>query len=460
MKIISADMIGGDVTFSGVSIDTRSLSAGELFVAIPGPNYDGHNFLNEAKRKGASAAMVSKQIPAPLPILCVPDTRKALASLAAGWRQRFTLPLIALTGSNGKTTVKEMLAAILRQSHQVLVTQGNLNNELGVPLTLLRLSNSHEYAVIEMGANHLHEIEALTAIAQPDVALVTNVGDAHLEGFGSRDRIALGKSEIFSGLRESGVAVINRDDAYYELFAKKADVFRCISFGVHPASDIRLLPDTIESMLRDNRWITSFDVALAGEVVNIKLALAGRHNVQNALAAIAAAQAVNIPVADMVAGLASLTPVPGRMQIKPGIGEWSVIDDTYNANPGSVAAAVATLASLPGNRIFVMGDMAELGAEAAALHARIGAQSKEQGINRFYGVGALARYAVEGFGAGAKHYETQLDLINALIADLHSGCSFEANTILVKGSRSAGMERVVDALVTTPGNRVARSKMS
>lgn len=436
-----------DVTFSGVSIDSRSLAPGELFVAIEGPRFDGHDFVGAAHQSGAAAAMVSRTVEVPLPLLQVSDTRTALSALSKGWRQRYCNPLIAVTGSNGKTTVKELLAAILRLHHRVLVTKGNLNNDLGVPLTLLRLSDDDDYAVIEMGANHVAEIEGLSLLAEPDIALITNIGAAHIEGFGSIDNIAKAKAEIFSGLKEDGIAVINRDDKYYDYLAKQAAPYRILSFGENKHADVCLLSETISSSLREGEWQTCFDVVTAQGKMTIQLALAGRHNVQNAMAAIAVACALEISQTDIVAGLASMLPVSGRMQIRKGIGDWSVIDDTYNANPVSLDAAMQMLATLSGEKIVVMGDMAELGDDAIALHEEAGRIARAYGVNKLYGVGPLSAHAVTAFGAGAKHYPTQLELINDLITDLHSVCASQANTILVKGSRSAGMERVVDALV-------------
>ena len=448
MTIIQGEECSDEVTFSGVSIDSRKLEPGELFVAIEGPNFDGHDFVDVAHQRGAAAAMVSKSVECSIPKLQVANTRKALSSLSKGWRQRYSSPLVALTGSNGKTTVKEMLAAILGQHHRVLVTKGNLNNNLGVPLTLLRLSDLDDYAVIELGANHLTEIESLSLLAEPDVALITNIGVAHLEGFGSIDGIAQAKSEIFRGLKKDGIALLNRDDKYYEYMAEQANDYRQISFGGSQYADIRLQKDSLTSSLDENAWKTYFDVATPQGDMNIQLSLAGRHNVQNALAAIAVAVALEIPLADITSGLALMSPVSGRMQVRKGIGEWSVVDDTYNANPVSLNAALEMLSTLSGAKIVVMGDMAELGDEAVALHEQAGRIAREHGIDKLYGVGPLCVNTVKAFGAGAKHYDSQLELINDLITDLHSVCTCQANTILVKGSRGAGMERIVASLVS------------
>lgn len=448
MTIIQGEDCSADVTFSGVSIDSRALQPGELFVAIEGPNFDGHDFVDAAKKRGAAAAMVSKTVSSSIPKLQVADTRKALSSLSKGWRQRYNSPLVALTGSNGKTTVKEMLAAILRQHHRVLVTKGNLNNDLGVPLTLLRLSELDDFAVVELGANHLKEIENLSLLAEPDIALITNIGVAHLEGFGSIDLIAQAKSEIFCGLKKGGVAILNRDDQYYDYMSEQAGDYQQISFGSNERADIRLRKDSLSSVLDENVWKTYFDVTTPKGDIDIQLSLAGRHNVQNALAAIAVAVALEIPLADIASGLAIMSPVPGRMQIRKGIGEWSVVDDTYNANPVSLNAATEMLSTLSGVKIVVMGDMAELGDGADVLHEQAGRIAKQNGVNKLYGVGPLCANAVKAFGEGAKHYDSQLELINDLITDLHSVCTCQANTILVKGSRSAGMERVVASLVS------------
>lgn len=460
VTIIEGAGESADVSFAGVSIDSRSLVPGELFVAIEGPNFDGHDYVLAAQQRGAAAAMVSKGVEATLPLLKVGDTRTALSLLAEDWRQRFSGPVIAVTGSNGKTTVKEMLAAILGQHHRVLVTKGNLNNELGVPLTLLRLSEDDDYAVIEMGANHVGEISKLSQLTRPDVALITNIGDAHLEGFGSRDNIAKGKSEIFQGLTKEGIAVINRDDAYYDRLAAAAKRNRQISFGEHENADVRLISQSLTCGLDDAEWRTRFDVDTPQGRISINLALPGRHNVQNGLAAIAAACAAGVSLQDIAKGLATIAPVAGRMQIKKGIGEWLVIDDSYNANPISASAAIKILADLSGTKILVLGDMAELGHEAVALHEGIGRLARDVGIKRFYAVGELSAHAAAVFGDGARHYSSQLELINDLITDLHSSCASHTNTILVKGSRSAGMERVVDALVaqTADADRMAMAR--
>ena len=441
-----------EVSFKGVSIDSRTLSQGELFVAIKGPNFDGHDYVNEAQRKGAAAAMVSQEIDSSLPVLRVGDTRKALSLLAKDWRRNFNLPLIALTGSNGKTTVKEMLAAILRVKHQVLVTKGNYNNDLGVPLTLSRLSEGDEYAVIELGANHLGEILQLSQLASPDVALITNIGTAHLEGFGSQDNIAMAKSEIFQGLSKQGVAVINRDDKYYDYLVERAGDACQISFGQHKNADVRLIASSVNIGYEHDRWSTYFELESPIGGLSISLGLSGRHNIQNALAAIAICCALEIDKQSVEQGLASLSPVAGRMQIKPGMGQWSVIDDTYNANPASLEAAIDVLAELEGKKILVIGDMAELGESSASMHESIGLSARHAGINKIYAVGDYSKEAALSFGKGGCHYASQLDLVNDLIADLHSDDRGEATTVLVKGSRSAQMERVVDALIVQDSN--------
>ncbi len=454
-SMIDALTSDGDVCFSGVSIDSRTVSKGEMFVAIKGPNFDGHDYILDAKQRGAAAAMVSRELEIELPMIQVADTKHGLAMLAKGWRQSYQAPLIALTGSNGKTSVKEMIGAILAVEHRVLLTRGNYNNDLGVPLTLLRLSEEDEYAVVELGANHLGEISHLSRLATPDIALITNIGNAHLEGFGSQDNIAKGKAEIFEGLSENGVAILNRDDAYYEQLSDSAKQFRQISFGAHKNADIRLKNNTLRASVKGCQWQTEFDVLTSDDDIHVKLNLAGRHNVQNALAAIAVSVALNISTASMIAGLASMQVVAGRMQLKPGLGQWTVIDDTYNANPKSLEAALDVLSTVEGKKILVVGDMAELGESSSQLHENIGRLARASGVTELYAVGEQSERAIESFGLNGKHYESQLNLVNDLIASLHRDNYENECTILVKGSRSAQMDRIVDALVIDGANNGA-----
>jgi UDP-N-acetylmuramoyl-tripeptide--D-alanyl-D-alanine ligase len=438
-RALNAEMLGSPDTaatgFRGVSTDTRTLNAGELYVALKGPRFDGHTMLETAAARGASAVMVEHEVPAPLPALKVDNTRKALGRLAGYWRSRFGLPLVAVTGSNGKTTVKEMLAAILRIEGEVLFTTGNLNNDIGVPLTLFRLDQGHRYAVVEMGANHPGEIAWLCDIAAPTIAAITVCAPAHLEGFGSVEGVARAKGEIVSGLRPDGVAVLNAEDRYLPLWRELSAGRRVLSFGIDKPADV-----TAANITADG-FCTRFDLGLPEGAVTVDLPLPGRHNVMNALAAAAAAHAAGIAAQNIRAGLEAVRPVHGRLERLAGLNGCTVIDDTYNANPASLQAGLAVLRGLPGAHWLVLGDMGELGAEARQLHREAGAAARDSGVARLYGVGPLTVAAVEAFGGGARHYAD----VDALTAALRTDLDDEVS-LLVKGSRAMQMDRVVAAL--------------
>jgi len=435
VEVLGARLLGDDGVFHGVCTDSRYLRAGELFVALAGPRFNGHDHVHAAAARGAVAAMVSHVVKTELPQLVVGDTRLALGDLASHWRGRFAIPLIAVTGSNGKTTVKEMLAAILGRHAPVLATEGNLNNEIGVPLTLLRLDHEHGAAVVEEGASRPGDIAYLTRISQPTVAVVTNAAGAHLAGFGSLEGVARSKGEIFTGLPADGIAVINADDAFAELWRDLAGTRRTLTFALEAEADVR------------GDWQSGQALSVrtpAGEL-QLSLPLPGRHNAMNALAATAAALASGIALADIAAGLATLQPVPGRLSSRRGPGGSSLLDDTYNANPASLAAALAVLTAEPGEHWLALGDMAELGDDAAGQHAAAGRLAADAGVSRLYAVGELSRHAVEAFGdrAGvlALHFASRDDLIERLQEDLRSSV-----TLLVKGSRAARMDEVVTVL--------------
>jgi UDP-N-acetylmuramoyl-tripeptide--D-alanyl-D-alanine ligase len=438
-----AQSVGGQLHYAtqpesivcqGISTDTRHLPAGALFVALHGPNFDGHDFLAAAQQQ-AAAALVTHPQPLDLAQIVVPDTLVALGRLAAGWRQRFAGQVIALTGSNGKTTVKEMLASILAAapSATVLATQGNLNNHIGVPLTLSQLGGQ-DYAVIEMGANHSGEIATLTRLAQPQVALITNAGPAHLEGFGSLEGVARAKGEIYQGLLPNGIAVINADDRYADYWRELNAQRRCLTFGLQPSAQVWaevLAPQCLR-------------LHIAHQSTEIRLPLPGRHNVLNALAAAAAAHALGVDLTQIQTGLQHIQPVAGRLQCCTGPRGSVLLNDTYNANPASLQAGLAALLEYPGPHWLVLGDMAELGVEAEALHALVGQQAREQGIQRLFTLGVLSQAASRAFGSNGQHYLTLQPLLTALQqAVQHSKL---APYILIKGSRSMRMERVVEAL--------------
>lgn len=432
---LKAEVTAPDVVFTGVSTDSRTLKAGNLFVALSGPNHDGHRYLQDAAAAGAAAAMVEHPCDVALPQLIVDDTRRALGRLAAAWRVEAAPGLVAVTGSNGKTTVKEMLAAILGRARPTLATKGNLNNDIGVPLTLLSLEKKHRFAVIEMGANHPGEISYLTAIAKPQVALITNAATAHLEGFGSVEGVARAKGEIFEGLEGRGTAVINADDPHAVLWNQLAGSNRVVTFGLEQPADISARWTQTDRGMRV--WVNHQD-----QEFDFVLPLLGRHNVSNALAAWAAASALGIGPGEIIAGLEAMGPVKGRLNIRAGARGARVIDDTYNANPASSLAGLRVLAGFEGRRVLVLGDMGELGSDAEALHAQVGRDASSLGIDALYATGRLSRQAVEAFEGEGRFYPSREELIEAIRRLLAAEV-----TLLVKGSRSMGMENVVKALV-------------
>jgi len=427
---------GAVVAFSGVTTDSRAVNPGDLFVALAGENHDGHAFVPQALQRGAVAALVSRRVGAAgeVPQVVVDDTRRGLGRLAAAWRQRFALPVLALTGSNGKTTVKEMLASILAAHcggrDAVLATEGNLNNDIGLPLMLLRLRERHRYGVFEMGMNHLGEIEYLAKLASPGVAIVNNAQRAHVGLLGTVAAIAQAKGEIFSGLRPGGVALVNEDDAFAGYWKGLNAGRRIVTFGLAPAAEVR--GHLGEGQLR---LVTPTD-AFA-----VTLQVPGEHNAMNAIAACAAAYALEVPPLAMQAGLAAYAGTPGRLERRRTEGGALVIDDTYNANPDSMKAAIRVLAEQAGRRVLVVGDMGELGDAAPQLHAEVGAYAKESGIDALVAMGPLSGHAVLAFGGGARHFEAIDEVIAAAQAESLSGA-----TVLVKGSRAMRMERVADAL--------------
>lgn len=427
--------------FHGISIDSRTVQPGNLFIAIPGARVDGHDFIEEAYSKGAAAALVTHTTPCALPQLQVKDIAEALGKLGAAWRDQFTLPVIAVTGSNGKTTLKNMIANIMTTAcdgdkNQVLATIGTLNNHLGLPLTLARLNSQHRYAVIEMGMNHFGEIEVLTQMTHPHVAVITNAATAHLEGVGDVAGVAKAKAEIFSGLSSDGIAILNRDDAFYTFWLEKIGKHPYLTFGLHPNADVHaLLPAANQA-----QHIT---FCTPKGNIDINLPLLGHHNILNALAAIAATLVIGIDLQAIKQGLESIQPAPGRLQLHVLPNGVKIIDDTYNANPFSLEAAVKTLATFAGKKILVLGDMKELGNEAKQLHQQAGQDIRQAGIDYLFTYGDLSANSAQAFGEGAYHFNEQEKLVTALKPFLYN-----QTTILVKGSRSMHMERVVTGLVT------------
>lgn len=445
-RALGVSYSGPDKVITDVATDSRKVKAGDLFIALKGERFDGHGFVAQAFSLGAAAAVVSTEVAGLTgPQILVRDTRLALGQLAASWRQRFTFPIVGVTGSNGKTTVKEMLAAIFNTTGEGLATRGNLNNDIGVPLTLLALREYHKFAVIEMGANHKGEIAYLTNLVRPDVALVNNAGAAHLEGFGTLADVVAAKSEIYRGLGDEGVAIVNADDANAEVFRRNAKPHRCITFGIDYPADVTALAESISRVEVEGRGYMQFQLRAFQERGDVLLPLMGRHNVMNALAAAAAATACGYSVAQIAGGLARMQGAQGRLQLKPGPSGLRVIDDTYNANPNSFAAAIDVLAGLARPRLLVLGDMAELGSGSAELHQQVGAWARDKGIETLYATGKQSIEAVRAFGKAGRYFESCEELITALKGEVAAGKWRDA-AILVKGSRSMRMERVVHAL--------------
>lgn len=438
---LDAHRTGEDVSFNGVSIDSRAITPGQLFVALTGPRFDGHDYLDQVAAKGAVGALVERQVPgSSLPQLVVGDTRKALAQLGALNRNAFVdKPVAAITGSSGKTTVKEMLASILGTRGPVLATRGNLNNELGVPLTLLELAPEFDAAVIELGASRVGEIAFTVSLTKPHVTVITNAGNAHVGEFGGPEKIVLAKGEILEGLNATGVAVLNRDDQAFDIWVKRAAGRKVLSFSRSDSS-----ADLYASDLGlDARGCPTFTLHSPDGSAQVQLNLLGAHNVSNALAAAAAAHALGVSLPGIVTGLNGVQPVKGRTVAQLANNGLRVIDDTYNANPSSVAAATDILASFTGRRVLVLGDIGELGEWAEQGHRDVGAYAVGK-VDALYAVGPLMAHAAQAFGQDARHFADQAQLIEALAAEQDTN-----TTLLIKGSRSAAMENVVAALCAT-----------
>ncbi len=432
---------GHDAAYTDVVSDSRTLAPQQLFVALRGPRFDGHEFVGAALALGAAGALVDAEQPVRLAQIIVPDTQAALERAARHWRAGFTGALVGVAGSNGKTTAKEMTAAILGQSGNCLATRGNLNNHIGVPLTLLRLTPAHRFAVVEMGANRAGEVAALVSIARPTIGMITNAGAEHLEGFGSLEGVARAEGEMVAGLTAGATAVINADDEFAGLWRALTPA-RVVTFGVREPADFSAAE--VHTSVGAEGFLTQFRLSAPAGSAAIHLAVGGAHNVANALAAAAAAASAGAGLEHIAAGLAAVRAVPGRLQFKQGAsGAW-LIDDSYNANPSSVRAAIEVLSSLAGRKWLVLGDMAELGEFAEAAHSAIGEFARAHGVERLYATGALAARAVDSFGAGAQWYSDAAALTAALTGAL--GKAAPDVRLLIKGSRMNRLERVVDAL--------------
>ncbi len=446
-RAINVNWHGEDVYFTGVSTDSRSVKQGDLFVALTGESFDGHDYIDGAVEKGAVAAMIAahngiQNVTTKIPTIQVEDTKLGLGRLAAYWRGRFKMPLVAVTGSNGKTTVKEMIASILYESIQdssdsnersarVLVTEGNLNNDIGVPQMLFRLREQHRYAVIEMGMNHMNEIAYLTQLAKPTVAVITNAGEAHIEGLGSIEKVARAKGEIFEGLDQQGVAVINADDTYAPLWEELAGNRCVVEFGLNNNAQIN-------ADYQSEGLHSKITAKFPSGYEQIELKVPGKHNVANALAAAAAAVGLGISKEIIAAGLEKFTGVKGRLQKKQGKHNALLIDDSYNANPASVRAALEVLAETTGKKYLVLGDMGELGSGGADFHRMIGQEARKAGLSGLLTLGELSAYTAEKYGQGARHFES----MSTLLCEIEKLLAPDV-TLLVKGSRFMRMENVI-----------------
>ena len=447
-QVCGGTLQGADRDYKGVSSDTRTLGPGDLFIALRGPRYNANEFVSAALTAGAAGAVVDTAQPnVAIAQIVVPDTQAALETAAHAWRAQFPIPVVGVAGSNGKTTAKEMTAAILGAAGECLATRGNLNNHIGVPLTVLRLEPGHRYAVIEMGANRAGDVAALVKIAHPTVGLITNAGAEHLEGFGSIEGVARAEGEMVAGLDPGATAIINADDDFADLWRQMTPA-RVVTFGVQKAADFTATEVT--TSVGADGFLTRFNLVTPTGKIAIELRMGGKHNVLNALAAAAAATAAGAKLEHVAAGLGTVRAVAGRLQFKmTASGAW-LIDDSYNANPSSVRAGIEVLAGLDGRKWLVLGDMAELGDFAESSHTEMGVFAREQGVERLFATGPLAARAVESFGNGGQWFAEATALADAL-----RGASPEVR-MLIKGSRVNRLERVVEALVAPSASPAGR----
>jgi UDP-N-acetylmuramoyl-tripeptide--D-alanyl-D-alanine ligase len=443
-KLCGGELIGADRAYGGVSSDTRTIKPGELFVALRGPRFNANDFVTAAEAAGAAGALVDTRIDRPIAQILVGDTLEALQKSSAAWRAQFAIPVIGVAGSNGKTTCKEMTAAILGRTGNTLHTRGSLNNHIGVPLTLHRLDSTHRFAVIEIGTNHPGEVAALCKLARPTVGLITNAGAEHLEGFGTIEGAARAEGEMIADLETSQIAVINADDEFAPLWRGMTRA-RVVTFGIDRPADYSAAE--IQTGIGAEGFLTRFQMRTPQGTREVVMNLAGRHNVMNALCAAAAACAAGASLEDVRQGLATMRPVPGRLQFKTApSGAW-IVDDSYNANPSSMKAGIEVLAGVDARRWLVMGDMGELGESAESSHQEIGRFARENHIDRLFATGKLSALAVEAFGSGGEWFQDSETLARSVNAELTREVC-----VLVKGSRSARLERVVDALTGGSGS--------
>jgi UDP-N-acetylmuramoyl-tripeptide--D-alanyl-D-alanine ligase len=436
-KVLNGRMLGDDVLVHSVGSDSRNIVKNQLFIGIKGEKFDGNAYASEAINQGAAAVLVSDESTKARPAVVVQNTLSSLGLLAKHWRNQFNIPLVAVTGSNGKTTVKEMIASILSTSgsRTALATQGNLNNDIGMPMTLLKIRKAHTFAVIEMGMSHLGEIDYLTHIALPTVAVITNAGTAHIGEVGSRENIAKAKGEIFAGLNDDGIAIINADDDFADYWKSLNKNRKIITFGLEKAADVSASYKIIGNL-------TEIKLKTPSGEIEFTLSVLGAHNINNALAASTVAVALGVSNEDIAKGLAVFGAVKGRLNWLQANSGAVVIDDTYNANPDSMKAAIDVLANQKTSQIFVMGDMGELGADAAKMHAEVGAYAKQKGVHALLALGENSAFAVQAFGKNATHYASLQALLDAAYSLIKKD-----TTVLVKGSRFMQMERVVSRLL-------------
>lgn len=436
---LNAPHDGANVGFSGCAIDSRKVQPGQMFAALPGEHSDGHLHVSMAVDNGASVALIERPVDTSIATILVPAVGIALGHIAATWRAQHSPVMFAVTGSNGKTTVKELVGSIVNQCGSALVTPGNLNNDLGLPMTLLGLNASHEYCVLEMGANNPGEIAYLARCAIPQFGIITHCGPAHLEGFGSIEGVANAKGELIANLPRDGRAILNADDQFFNLWKELAGTRAITTFGLDQAADV-------SASWSSDGIGTTVNVDAFGVRLELRSNLLGRHNVMNVLAAVAASKAAGLPDQAIRDGIAEVQPVAGRLRAHTAKSGARIIDDSYNANPASLQAALNVLSDLPGTHWLVMGDMAELGTDARRIHAEMGCQIRDSGVKKLCTIGALSHATSVAFGDGAQHFSEH----HALSHFLHEHLA-ETDTALVKGSRSMAMERIVQALVVGEG---------
>ena len=429
-SLLECDPPQNDASFTGITTDSRQVTPGMLFAALSGEHFDGHDYIQQANELGAVAVLVCRKVETDLPVLQVTDVLAALGILAGYWRKQCPAKVVGITGSNGKTTVKEMVASILRQQGAVLATDGNFNNELGLPLTLFRLDTSHDYAVVEMGASYPGDIAYLAGITRPDVGVITNIGPAHLQGFITMEGVARAKGELFAALPEDGVAIINATEPWIDLWK-----------SINKAGTVYYFDGEGENHIQARGNVEEVVVGTPLGEFSLQLPLPGEHNLTNALAATAVCLALDIPLADIKSGLEAVKPVRGRLSLVHANAGWTVIDDTYNANPASLYAALQVLARQSGEPWLVLGDMKELGSDSRKMHAELGDAARCLGVKRLFALGDASTATVDAFGPSAVHFSNKDRLIEALRSQLKPGVA-----CLVKGSRSMGMEHVVSAI--------------